>query len=183
MGRRLLSPSSRQQAAGGWRRPWQLGLHLPRTRRHGFALCLSLLLCACQPSPYRLNNDYQSASQNERIAFLILHYTDEDDGHSLRLLTEPAHQVSAHYLIPRDTHERPLPVYQLVSDSQRAWHAGRSRWHQYAGLNASSLGIEIVNLGYPPQDELLPAHQRRWQPYTQAQIAALGALTRELVER
>ncbi len=91
--------------------------------------------------PYRLNNDYQSASQNERIAFLILHYTDEDDGHSLRLLTEPAHQVSAHYLIPRDTHERPLPVYQLVPDSQRAWHAGRSRWHQYAGLNASSLGI------------------------------------------
>ena len=41
----------------------------------------------------------------------------------------------------------------------------------------------IVNLGYPPQDELLPAHQRRWQPYTQAQIAALGALTRKLVER
>ncbi|HAT6345594.1 TPA: N-acetylmuramoyl-L-alanine amidase, partial [Aeromonas hydrophila] len=29
----------------------------------------------------------------------------------------------------------------------------------------------------------LPAHQRRWQPYTQAQIAALGALTRKLVER
>lgn len=183
MGRRLHSPLSRQQAAGGWRRPWQLGIHLPRTRRHGFALCLALLLSACQPAPYRLNNDYQSASQNERIAFLILHYTDEDDGHSLRLLTEPAHQVSAHYLIPRDTHERPLPVYQLVPDSQRAWHAGSSRWHQYAGLNASSLGIEIVNLGYPPEDELLPAHQRRWQPYTQAQIAALGALTHKLVER
>lgn len=176
MGRRLRSPSSRLLAVGGRRRPWG-------TCRHWYALCLTLLLCACQPAPYRLNNDHQSASQNERIAFLILHYTDEDDERSLRLLTEPAHQVSAHYLIPRDTDERPLPVYQLVPDNRRAWHAGRSRWHQYTGLNASSLGIEIVNLGYPPQDELLPAHQRRWQPYTRAQIAALGALTRELVER
>lgn len=148
-----------------------------------WSLCLILLLSACQPAPYQLSSRYPSASQNERIAFLILHYTDEDDANSLRLLTEPAHQVSAHYLIPRDTDQTPLPVYQLVPDSQRAWHAGRSRWHQYAGLNASSLGIEIVNLGYPPEDALLPAHQRRWQPYTQAQIAAIGALTQKLVQR
>ena len=78
---------------------------------------------------------------------------------------------------------RPLPVYQLVPDDQRAWHAGRSRWHQYAGLNDSSLGIEIVNLGYDEKEAALPAHLRRWQPYTEAQIAALGALARELVER
>ncbi|RSM26221.1 N-acetylmuramoyl-L-alanine amidase [Aeromonas salmonicida] len=148
-----------------------------------WSLCLILLLSACQPAPYQLSSRYPSASQNERIAFLILHYTDEDDANSLRLLTEPAHQVSAHYLIPRDTDQTPLPVYQLVPDSQRAWHAGRSRWHQYTGLNASSLGIEIVNLGYPPEDALLPAHQRRWQPYTQAQIAAIGALTQKLVQR
>lgn len=148
-----------------------------------WSLCLILLLSACQPAPYQLSSRYPSASQNERIAFLILHYTDEDDAHSLRLLTEPAHQVSAHYLIPRDTDQTPLPVYQLVPDSQRAWHAGRSRWQQYAGLNASSIGIEIVNLGYPPEDALLPAHQRRWQPYTQAQIAAIGALTQKLVQR
>ena len=148
-----------------------------------WSLCLILLLSACQPAPYQLSSRYPSASQNERIAFLILHYTDENDANSLRLLTEPAHQVSAHYLIPRDTDQTPLPVYQLVPDSQRAWHAGRSRWHQYAGLNASSLGIEIVNLGYPPEDALLPAHQRRWQPYTQAQIAAIGALTQKLVQR
>ncbi|WP_421280898.1 N-acetylmuramoyl-L-alanine amidase [Aeromonas taiwanensis] len=160
----------------------------PRFRGSGgarwlWSLCLLLLLGACQPDAYRLSSHHQSANQNERIAFLILHYTDEDDARSLRLLTESEHKVSAHYLIPRDTDERPLPVYQLVPDDQRAWHAGRSRWHQYAGLNASSLGIEIVNLGYDEKEAALPAHLRRWQPYTEAQIAALGALARDLVER
>ncbi len=135
------------------------------------------------PSEYQLSTRYQSANQNERIAFLILHYTDEDDANSLRLLTEPEHKVSAHYLIPRDNRETPLPVYQLVPDSARAWHAGRSRWHRYAGLNASSLGIEIVNLGYPAEDEQLAPDARRWQPYTPQQIAAVGALSRELVAR
>lgn len=185
MGQRICSLSARVPLASG--RRWPSRLPDPGSNRaiwlRLWSLCLILLLSACQPAPYQLSSRYPSASQNERIAFLILHYTDEDDANSLRLLTEPAHQVSAHYLIPRDTDQTPLPVYQLVPDSQRAWHAGRSRWRQYAGLNASSLGIEIVNLGYPPEDALLPAHQRRWQPYTQAQIAAIGALTQKLVQR
>ncbi|MBS2782184.1 N-acetylmuramoyl-L-alanine amidase [Aeromonas salmonicida] len=185
MGQRICSLSARVPLASG--RRWPSRLPDPGANRaiwlQLWSLCLIVLLSACQPAPYQLSSRYPSASQNERIAFLILHYTDEDDANSLRLLTEPAHQVSAHYLIPRDTDQTPLPIYQLVPDSQRAWHAGRSRWHQYAGLNASSLGIEIVNLGYPPEDALLPAHQRRWQPYTQAQIAAIGALTQKLVQR
>ncbi len=144
MCQRLTPPTlSSLAAAGGWR--WRCLLPL-------FFLPLVLLLSACTPSEYQLSTRYQSANQNERIAFLILHYTDEDDANSLRLLTEQEHKVSAHYLIPRDSHETPFTVYQLVPDNARAWHAGRSRWHQYAGLNASSLGIEIVNLGYPAED-------------------------------
>lgn len=154
-----------------------------RCRTILLSLCLLLGLGACQPAPYQLSTRHVSANQNERIAFLILHYTDEDDARSLRLLTASDYKVSAHYLIPRDTEQRPLPVYQLVPDSQRAWHAGRSRWHQYAGLNASSLGIEIVNLGYETGQELLPVQLRHWQPYTQAQLAAVGALAQELIRR
>ena len=181
MGQRTCPPSFRLGGRPRWPSlvsPWP-----ERCRTILLSLCLLLGLGACQPAPYQLSTRHVSANQNERIAFLILHYTDEDDARSLRLLTKPEHKVSAHYLIPRDTEQRPLPVYQLVPDSQRAWHAGRSRWHQYAGLNASSLGIEIVNLGYPTEDESLPAHLRRWQPYTRAQIAALGALSQELVQR
>lgn len=176
MSRRGRPLSDRLPAGGGACRP-------PASLRWLWSLPLILLLGACQPAPYRLDTRHASASQNGRIAFLILHYTDEDDTRSLRLLTEPEHKVSAHYLVPRDTDQSPLPVYQLVPDSQRAWHAGRSRWHQYAGLNASSLGIEIVNLGYDETEAALPAHLRHWQPYTPAQIAAVGALARELVRR
>lgn len=183
MGQRRCPPSA--LPTGGRRWP----PFFPRLARCGNALqsllslCLLLVLTACQPAPYQLSSQHPSANQNERIAFLILHYTDEDDAHSLRLLTEPRHKVSAHYLVPRDTDQRPLPVYQLVPDSQRAWHAGRSRWQQYAGLNASSLGIEIVNLGYDEAEAGLPAQLRHWQPYTRAQIAAVGALSRDLVQR
>lgn len=151
-------------------------------------LCTTLLLAflalqGCKPASYRLEHQYQSASQDERIAFLILHYTDEDDDHSLRLLTQSPYKVSAHYLVPRTPDRTPLPVYQLVPDGQRAWHAGRSRWHHQAGLNASSLGIEIVNLGYDATDAELPVDARHWQAFTEAQIAAVGELSQALVAR
>ena len=143
MGQRTCPPSFRLGGRPRWPSlvsPWP-----ERCRTILLSLCLLLGLGACQPAPYQLSTRHVSANQNERIAFLILHYTDEEDARSLHLLTASDYKVSAHYLIPRDTEQRPLPVYQLVPDSQRAWHAGRSRWHQYAGLNASSLGIEIVN--------------------------------------
>ena len=40
-----------------------------------------------------------------------------------------------------------------------------------------------MNLGYDEKEAALPAHLRHWQPYTEAQIAALGALARDLIER
>ncbi|WP_167386724.1 N-acetylmuramoyl-L-alanine amidase [Aeromonas cavernicola] len=170
MSERLLCANRRWPVLAKWR----LSLLL---------LCASGWLTGCQHPAYQLSDRYPSDNQNPRIAFLILHYTDEDDATSLRLLTKAEHQVSAHYLVPREQQLQPPLVYQLVPDSQRAWHAGRSRWQQNTALNASSLGIEIVNLGYPPQDDVLPPHQRHWQPYTAAQIAAVGALSRDLVAR
>ena len=188
MGQRVCPPSAHPKVAGGQRWPSLFSclgwLHIgDRGRQCLLSGCLLLGLTACQPVSYHLSSRYVSANQDERIAFLILHYTDEDDANSLHLLTKPQYEVSAHYLIPRDTDQTPLPIYQLVPDGQRAWHAGLSRWQQSAGLNASSLGIEIVNLGYETGQEQLPAHLRHWQPYTRAQIVALGALAQELVRR
>ena len=62
-------------------------------------------------------------------------------------------------------------AYRLVPEERVAWHAGRSHWRGREALNATSIGIEIVNLhgdrhDYPPQ-----------------QIAALIELCRDILAR
>ncbi|OEC33653.1 AmpD protein [Pseudomonas cuatrocienegasensis] len=70
-------------------------------------------------------------------------------------------QVSAHFLIERDG-----AVTQFVSTLERAWHAGVSCFAGRDNCNDFSVGIELEGT-----DEL---------PYTDAQYAALIALTGEL---
>lgn len=71
---------------------------------------LLLLLAGCSSSDHRNSNElidrgtyqidthYPSVAKNERVRFLVLHYTAVGDAESLRLLTQG--EVSAHYLIP-----------------------------------------------------------------------------------
>ncbi|MFV8767396.1 N-acetylmuramoyl-L-alanine amidase, partial [Yersinia enterocolitica] len=72
---------------------------------------------------YKVDTSTPSIAQNERVRFLVLHYTATDDAESLRLLTQG--DVSAHYLVkthPESLDGKPV-VLQLVPESQRAWHA------------------------------------------------------------
>ena len=100
-----------------------------------------LLITACTGVPIV---SAPSENFNSRVNHLVIHFTSEDFERSLAILTgETERRVSAHYLIPElgDT----LRVYELVSTSDRAWHAGRSYWAGKTGLNDQSIGIEIVN--------------------------------------
>jgi N-acetylmuramoyl-L-alanine amidase len=100
---------------------------------------------------------------------LLLHYTGMVSGAAaLQRLCDPAAEVSSHYLIEEDGR-----VYALVDEEQRAWHAGRSRWAGEEGLNACSLGIEIVN----------PGHEFGYRPFPEAQVAAVVALCRDILAR
>lgn len=145
---------------------------------NSFRLFSSLLLCgllaACSTSPkiggHRIDTSLQAAGQNSRVRHLVLHYTSADTPTSIKVLTQK--NVSSHYLI---TDEHPPKLYRFVDESQRAWHAGVSQWHDHVDLNTSSIGIEIVNAGR------LPDHS--WAPYQSAQIELLTALLQELVER
>lgn len=119
---------------------------------------------------YRVNHSHVSPSHNSRIRHLVIHYTGIDEAKSLAVLTGP--HVSSHYVVPLPAqahHGQPL-VYQLVDEERRAWHAGTSVWKGRTNINDTSIGIEIVNSGVN-------------HPYPEAQIEALVALSRDIIER
>jgi N-acetylmuramoyl-L-alanine amidase len=145
--------------------------------RYVLPLMLLALLSGCgQFAPtQRLNIDtsLSAKGQDSRALFLVLHYTVANLQESIRILTEE--EVSAHYLV---TDEKPVRIYRLVDEDRRAWHSGPSHWRGHAMLNASSIGIEIVNPGYvdTPQG-------RQWVPYTPEQIDTVVALVQDIVRR
>ena len=102
------------------------------------------------------------------VDVLVLHYTELPLKESLDILSDDKREgrVSAHYVLDLDG-----TVYRLVPEERTAWHAGKSWWRGREALNATSIGIEIVNLhgdrhDYPPQ-----------------QIAALIELCKAILER
>ena len=120
---------------------------------------------------YPLARVEPSPNHGERllpISALILHYTGMPTARSaLDLLRSPAAEVSAHYLVDEDG-----AVLQLVPESRRAWHAGKSRWAGETDLNSASIGIEIVHPGHADP-----------RPYPSAQIAAVASLCRDICAR
>jgi N-acetylmuramoyl-L-alanine amidase len=141
----------------------------------GAGLLGGLAACATPPADVpAVDNRYPAQGQDSRALFLVLHYTGESLADSLTILTQQA--VSAHYLVGDQT---PPVVYRLVDESRRAWHAGDSAWQGHAMLNASSIGVEIVNPGPRTQ----PDGSRVYAPYAPDQIAALIPLLRGIQAR
>lgn len=137
-----------------------------------FAAVLAvLLLSACAGGP-SIDRSYTSLGQDSRVLFIVLHYTQGSFGGSLRTLTQG--QVSSHYLV----NDQPVRIYGLVDENRRAWHAGASSWKGHTPLNASSIGIEIVNPGYTDT----PAG-RVYAPYAPEQIDAVVALVKDIAKR
>ena len=86
------------------------------------------------------------------VDVLVLHYTELPLQESLDILRDDARElrVSSHYVLAEDG-----TAYRLVPEDRTAWHAGRSWWRGREALNATSVGVEIVNLhgdrhDYPP---------------------------------
>jgi N-acetyl-anhydromuramyl-L-alanine amidase AmpD/CubicO group peptidase (beta-lactamase class C family) len=106
-------------------------------------LIFILLITSCsQISIKEINSD----NYNERIRYLVIHYTTTNYAESVRLLTAKD-GVSAHYLIPESndpTYDGEIKAVKLVNESRRAWHAGRSYWHGQHNLNDQSIDIELV---------------------------------------
>ena len=135
-----------------------------------YALIMALLSTGCLHQPKHNPLAEWSPSENfdeRRPRLIVLHATEMSSAEAaLRVLkTENSGgRVSAHYLIAEDGR-----IFQLVSDSKRAWHAGGGRWRGINDLNSVSLGIELDNDGS--------------EDFAPAQITALKELLADLCER
>ena len=115
-------------------------------------------VAAWRPSP---NHDLRSA------VIIVLHQTEMESTEAALLTLQTRNsggRVSAHYLIGDDG-----SLYQLVAESERAWHAGASRWGGVSDLNSASIGIELDNDGI--------------EPFSEAQIATLLWLLDDITGR
>jgi N-acetylmuramoyl-L-alanine amidase len=134
------------------------------------ALVALASLAACGPLPVHnpLATWVPSRNYDARSPMLIvLHFTDQASVQQ-SLDTLRTHNsggpVSAHYLIGKDGR-----IYQLVADSERAWHAGPGRWGTITDVNSASIGIELDNDGH--------------SPFPPAQIRSLLLLLTDLTDR
>lgn len=142
------------------------------------ALLSLLLVAGCASSegprrigPYPIDSRHRAQSQDQRVQFIVLHYTETGFAESLGILTRGP--VSSHYLVDAN----PPRILRLVPEPRRAWHAGKSQWRGYAALNAASIGIEIVNDGNQGRRE------GPFAPWDAAQMDAVVALVKDLAAR
>ena len=107
-------------------------------------------------------------SRKYKIQFIILHYTETENlEKAIDLLTSKKRKVSCHFVVDTDG-----KIYNLVSESKRAWHAGESSWKGLQDMNSRSIGIEIVNPG-----------EKKLKNYPKAQINQLINLIHFLEEK
>ena len=88
------------------------------------------------------SSSYVAIGKNERIQFIVVHYTAIDNAASIKELT--TNKVSSHFLVLDEDDNK---IYNLVPLEQRAWHAGASAFRGRTNINDTSVGIEIVSDG------------------------------------
>lgn len=128
-------------------------------------------------------NNYRSIKGfNRRIRFLVMHYTALNFKESVSALTGPS--VSAHYLVPDPSEKtyidagfKDMRIFNLVSENERAWHAGVSSWAGSSNLNDTAIGIEIVNPATDNNGEFI------FPPYNLTQIDAVTELALNILQR
>lgn len=136
----------------------------------------------------QLSSPNHSAGNSRR--YLVIHFTAglTLEG-TVSWFMNPAAKASAHFVVARDG-----SIVQMVPLDRKAWHAGESAWEGITGINAHSIGIEIVNGGMlrrtargwatwaerivPDDDVTVATHknhtaQAGWHEYTDAQIDAV----------
>ena len=137
------------------------------------SLATLLVGCASQPEAQLaegVNLEWVSRPRIGEVTHLVLHHTATGNESSLRILSgrDPATRVSVHYLVTDEPEPR---IIEIIPEDRVAFHAGVSHWAGVRDINASSIGIEIVNL------------DGNVHPYTEAQFAVVASLASDIVRR
>lgn len=150
-------------------------------KRYILVLLLNILLISCAKINYKIDDKtYRATGKNSRIKFIVLHYTATNDKGGIRTLT--TEQVSSHYLITSKDED---PIYNLVDENERAWHAGVSDFAGRSNINDTSIGIEITNRGIKPNCKqygfFIPYDE--YIDYSDGQIKKVAFLVKELIKK
>jgi N-acetylmuramoyl-L-alanine amidase len=117
----------------------------------------------------RVSPNFGVRAEGFRPNMIVLHYTGMQTGTAAEAwLCDTASQVSSHYLVHEDGR-----VVQMVRETDRAWHAGKSSWRGVTDINSCSIGIEIVN----------PGHEFGYTDFPDIQMASVIELCRGIVRR
>jgi N-acetylmuramoyl-L-alanine amidase len=117
----------------------------------------------------RVSPNFGPRRETLKPDMIVLHYTGMATGAGAEAwLCDPASEVSSHYLVHEDGR-----VVQMVRESDRAWHAGKSSWFGRTDINSCSVGIEIVN----------PGHSLGYKAFPKRQIEAIINLCVGIVGR
>ena len=117
----------------------------------------------------RVSPNFGPRREALRPDMIVLHYTGMATGAGAEAwLCDPASEVSSHYLVHEDGR-----IVQMVRESDRAWHAGKSSWFGRTDINSCSVGIEIVN----------PGHSLGYKAFPRRQIEAVIDLCAGIIGR
>ncbi|CCV14823.1 N-acetylmuramoyl-L-alanine amidase [Mesorhizobium sp. STM 4661] len=117
----------------------------------------------------RVSPNFGPRRETTKPDMIVLHYTGMKTGAGAEAwLCDPASEVSSHYLAHEDGQ-----IVQMVRESDRAWHAGKSSWFGRTDINSCSIGIEIVN----------PGHSLGYRNFPKRQIDAVIGLCKGIVQR
>lgn len=157
------------------------------------ASCLNVIQT---PSPnFNERIDKKTNKLITNPTYIILHYTSGCTAKkAFKTLSNFFRPVSAHYLIGANGN-----ITQLVDESKRAWHAGKSSWKKNDQLNSYSIGIEIVNPGFSELDQepctenfeiwnkkngqKVSGSSYFWYSFTQDQIQSVITLCKDIINR
>lgn len=116
-------------------------------------------------------NNFSKGRKGEEVKVLILHYTvTKTLDATIKIFKNPANEVSSHYVVGVDG-----KITQMVKEADTAYHAGKSSFAGITKMNNSSIGIEIVNLGYTPGESP--------NKYPEQQINAVKLLCQDIINR